>query len=138
MSEDIEKRPIGRPPKYNTPEEMQVVIDDYFDGDAWMNNGEEKVYAPTVSGLAYALGMSRRALLDYEDKDDFLPTIKRAKDRIAIALEQRLYGQTVTGVIFNLKNNFGWKDRSETDHTSSDGSMTPSVIERRIIKPNDS
>ena len=110
----------GRPPKYKTPEEMQIDIDDYFRTDAFIEQGETTIFAPTVTGLAYHLGMSRQALLGYEQKDEFLVTLKRAKDRIAIALEQKLYGQTVTGVIFNLKNNFGWVDKTESKVTTKE------------------
>ena len=123
----------GRPPKYKTPKEMQRIIDLYFigcksnqsedsesilkdlsDEDKLIVNDVECV-VPTVSGLAYILGMSRQAICDYEKKDDFLDTIKRAKLRIEISLENRLAGNAVTGSIFNLKNNFGWKDKTETE-----------------------
>ena len=102
----------GRPPKYNTPEEMQAAIDVYFD----------EAVPPTVTGLALHLGFdSREGLLYYEsEKPEFLSTIKRAKSRIAEFLEQQLYRPaTVTGIIFNLKNNFGWKDQVE--HTGNIG-----------------
>ena len=115
----------GRPPKYETPEEMQEVIDQYFsrDGNAYIEMGDDaKMYAPTVSGLALELGLSRQALLDYQKKDAFLDTIKRAKQKIELALEQRLYGNAVTGTIFNLKNNFGWKDQKQQEITGPDGS----------------
>jgi hypothetical protein len=128
---------VGRPPKFDKPEEMQRVIDLYFlcvthnrvkdelpldvleslseqEAVIVKDIGSDEVM-PTVSGLAYTLGMSRQALCDYEKKDEFLDTIKRAKMRIERALEQNLYGQAVTGTIFNLKNNFGWKDKTETD-----------------------
>ena len=117
MSED--KAPVGRPPKYNNKEEMQKVIDNYFSTDAFIKVGESTIFAPTVEGLAYALDMNRKTLLEYEAKDEFCNTIKRAKQRVAIALEQRLYGNNVTGIIFNLKNNFGWKDKIEQDVTSN-------------------
>lgn len=125
----------GRPPKYNSPEEMQRIIDLYFLAcrvhqtedagllagleaeDLWTINDIEDV-VPTVSGLAYTLGMSTEALRNYEEKDDFLATVKRAKQRVEMSLEQRLAGSAVTGAIFNLKNNFGWKDKTETDVTS--------------------
>ena len=103
--------PAGRPPKYKTPEEMQEVIDNYFES----LSDEEK---PTISGLAYMLHMSTEALRNYEQKDEFLVTVKEAKQRVEMALEQHLFGTAVTGAIFNLKNNFGWKDKSEIDSTN--------------------
>ena len=104
--------PAGRPPKYKTPDEMQVIIDQYFvDNQYRTDNGVIKRY--TMSGLALTLGMSRRALVDYAHKDEFLPTIKDARLVVEESLEQSLYGTGVAGVIFNLKNNFGWKDQQE-------------------------
>lgn len=107
----------GRPVKYETVEEMQEVIDRYFQkgGPAWIEMGDAEMFAPTVEGLAYELNLSRQGLLEYQGKDEFSDAIKRAKQRIAIALEQRLYGNNVTGLIFNLKNNFGWKDKQEIE-----------------------
>lgn len=114
----MEKHAGGRPVLYETAEEMQGVIDNYFNTDAWIDSGETKMFAPTMSGLAYALGMSRQSLINYGNKDEFFDTVKRARDRVAIALEQRLYGNNVTGIIFNLKNNFGWVDRVESTNTN--------------------
>lgn len=124
--------PKGRPPKYKTPEEMQYIIDLYFlacrvhreddvsllehindEGLRIINEIEDIV--PTISGLAYTLGMSTEAFRNYEQKDDFLATVKRAKQRVEMSLEQRLAGNAVTGSIFSLKNNFGWKDKTETE-----------------------
>lgn len=126
----------GRPPKYKTPEEMQRIIDLYFltckvhrlqsleeespetmltglsDEDLHIVNDIDDV-RPTVSGLALALDMTTEALRNYEVKEEFLATVKRAKQKIENALENNLYGQAVTGTIFNLKNNFGWKDKTE-------------------------
>ena len=48
-----------------------------------------------------------------------------ARQKVEHALEKHLYQGSVVGTIFNLKNNFGWKDKSEVDNTSSDGSMSP-------------
>ena len=103
-----QKHPGGRPPKYETPEEMQILIDKYFaDCD---NN--EKPY--TITGLALALDLDRVSLLNYADKEEFFSTIKKAKLRVENYLEQRLINDSsTTGLIFNLKNNFGWKDRQD-------------------------
>lgn len=121
--------PVGRPPKYKTPEEMQVVIDEYF---AECDNRLKEIHTKegdsvavcipepyTMSGLAYALDMSRQALLEYNKKDQFLVTIKRARARVERDVERRLLEGTVgaAGPIFNLKNNFGWKDKSEIENT---------------------
>lgn len=116
---------VGRPLQYETPEALQCAVDQYFDGDAFIGTGEDRMYAPTMSGLALALGLSRQGLLNYQNRDQFVDTLKKARLRVEVALEQRLYISQPTGAIFNLKNNFGWKDKSEHDLTSSDGSMTP-------------
>lgn len=74
---------------------------------------------PTVSGLAYALDTTRRTLLDYESTDEYFHTIKRAKQFIEAANEALLVngGVVPSGVIFNLKNNWGWVDKSEVSVT---------------------
>lgn len=120
--------PAGRPPKYKTPEEMQVVIDEYFD---YCDNRVQHVYSAksdgvieiidpepyTMSGLARRLGMSRRALVDYKKKDQFLPTIKEARARVEEDVERRMNDKSkfTPGLIFNAKNNFDWKDKTEQD-----------------------
>ena len=102
---------IGRPKKYESAEAMQKDIDKYF------ADCDEKGRPYTVSGLAYALGTTRRTLLDYQEKDDFSHTIKNAKTKIELFNEEMLYSKDVstTGVIFNLKNNYGWKDKQEIE-----------------------
>ena len=107
--------PVGRPPKYTSVEEVEAIIDDYFKTAAFIGEGDSRVYAPTMSGLAYHLDMDRKSLLTYSKSDKFLPTIKKARDKVGIALEQRLYSNNVAGIIFNLKNNFDWKDKKETE-----------------------
>ena len=103
---------VGRPPMYETKEEIIAVMDEYFDSVSWEIDGK-KFYKPTMSGLAFALGMSRQALLKYKEKEEFIVTIKRARQIVEIALEEGLYGTAVTGLIFNLKNNFEWTDKTE-------------------------
>ena len=101
---------VGRPNKFKSVEEMQKAIDNYFkDCDA-----NERPY--TISGLAYALDTTRRTLLDYEENDEFSHTIKKAKAKIEQFVEERLFvGNNTAGVIFNLKNNYNWKDKQEIE-----------------------
>lgn len=74
---------------------------------------------PTISGLALWLGTNRQTLINYEEREEFFDTIKRAKATIEAFNEQMLFsGKNVTGVIFNLKNNFRWRDEVETKNLS--------------------
>ena len=90
---------------------MQEDIDKYF------AECDEKGKPYTVSGLAYALGTNRQTLINYEAKEQFFDTIKDAKAKIERFNEELLYSKDVstTGVIFNLKNNYGWKDKQEIE-----------------------
>lgn len=101
----------GRPLKYKSVKAMQEDIDKYF------AECDENKRPYTVSGLAYALGTTRRTLLDYEEKDEYSHTVKKAKAKIELFNEEMLYNKDVstTGVIFNLKNNYGWKDKQEIE-----------------------
>lgn len=102
---------IGRPMKYKNVKAMQTDIDNYF------KECDENGRPYTVSGLAYSLGTNRQTLLNYEENEEFFDTIKRAKARIELFNEELLYNKDVstTGVIFNLKNNYGWKDKQEIE-----------------------
>jgi len=119
--------PAHRPLKYKSVEEIKKVIDEYFN---WCNNRLVKIWddkkqvelmvcspAPyTMSGLARRLGLSRQGLLDYSNRDEFLDTIKEARERVHEDVETRLMERQATGAIFNLKNNFGWKDETKVDN----------------------
>ncbi|MGU3653613.1 terminase small subunit [Mycolicibacterium sp. A43C] len=106
----------------------------------------------TVNGLAYALDTSRAVLVDYEsgkydekaeDADEtgerFSNAIKRAKARIAMDVERRtMSGATPAAAgIFWLKNNNGWKDKLEHDHTSDGKRIEAPSIYMSTIAPRD-
>lgn len=100
----------GRPPKWENPEQVQVLIDKYFD-----STPEEEW---TITGLALALDTYRSVLIDYQEKDEFSYTIKKAKERVQNAYEKDLRRKGRSGDIFALKN-FGWSDKQELDHTTA-------------------
>jgi hypothetical protein len=74
---------------------------------------QQKHYS--ITGLANYLETSRETLINYENREQFFDTIKRAKDKVEEYWEGLLIGSNATGPIFNLKNNYGWKDKTEQD-----------------------
>lgn len=130
----------GRPPLYNTVEELQKVIDEYFDwcDDRLVQGWNDKTNtqfayikpAPyTMSGLARRLGMSRQALSEYSHKDEFGDAIMRARDKVQEDIENRLMEtRNEKGAMFNLTNNFGWRTKNETDITSGGQPLKTNTI----------
>jgi len=107
---------VGRPLKYETPEQMKEAIDAYF------AECIEKEKPPTIAGLAYALDMTTETLRAYGEKNEFSATIQKAKQLVEIYLEEGLVqGRAAAGIIFNLKNNFGWVDKKEIGHSGEVG-----------------
>ena len=100
---------VGRPKIFNDVKEVEEKINAYF------NYCEEKEKPYTMSGLAYYLGISRQTLVNYSNQDQFFYTIKKARDRVQMQLEENALSNKAnpTFTIFNLKNNFDWKDSNE-------------------------
>ena len=114
MDEDEKRIIVGGNRKYKNAEEMKLIIDEYFD----MCNNNRRPY--TVSGLARHLGLTRKTLLEYQKKygGEYAVIIEDAKTRIEEFVEACLFKSGIaTGTIFNLKNNFGWSDKQELEHS---------------------
>lgn len=124
--------PAGRPLQFETPEVMQEAIDAYF------TDCELKEQPPTVTGLALALDLTREGLVTYEGRDAFSDTVKRAKLRVQSTIEAGLLkGYNATGAIFNLKNNFGWKDKQEQEISGPGGGPIDSKITVEFVGADD-
>src|SRR3989338_768070 len=108
--DNVPNNKVGRPLKFKTSEALERAISEYFDGC-------EKSGKPlTMSGLAVGLGVNRQTLLNYSKDEEFFGTIKRAKALCERYAEEFLFsGKHVAGAIFNLKNNYSWKDKNEAD-----------------------
>lgn len=134
---------VGRPAAYKTVGEMQTRIDEYFnacDGeyikdeegnlmtDKYGHPVKTKPRPYTITGLALALGFTgRQALLNYEDKAEFMDTIKKAKAKVEQYAEERLFDREgANGAKFNLSNNFkGWAEKQQVD---SNVNLSPVVF----------
>jgi len=125
----IDRKGIGgAPKKFKTNLDLIASIQEYFE---FCDNRSTSIYvkelgdnvsianpAPyTMSGLARFLGVDRGTILSYSKHDEFYSTIKAAKAKVEEDIETRLLeGKNQAGAIFNLKNNFGWVDKTEIDN----------------------
>lgn len=132
----VSKHPGGRPRKYQTVEEMEKAIDEYFLHGMRKkkvvvgppnNRRTEEIEVPTVTGLALWLGFtSRNALLAYEGySEEFFGTLKKAKTFIEEHYEELMQTGNPAGPIFALKN-FGWRDSH--DFTSGGKPLKPPAV----------
>lgn len=114
----------GRPPKFKNPEDMQVLINEYFANEPVL----------TITGLVLHLGFAdRKSFYEYEQKPKFTHTIKKARTMIENGYEKMLAaGGQAAGPIFALKN-FGWTDKQEIE--SGDDKQPINIT---ILNPNDS
>ncbi|MCI8760432.1 MAG: hypothetical protein HFJ34_04855 [Clostridia bacterium] len=104
----------GRPRKYTEVEIMQQRINKYF------KQCDEKKEPYTITGLCIALDITRETLKEYLKKETFSDTIKKSKLRVENYLEKHLITDgSTTGIIFNLKNNFGWSDKQQIEHSGN-------------------
>lgn len=116
--------------KFKTAKELQDKIDEYFKKcdkrtvERFSNKiGLVLVNSPepyTIAGLCLAVGLTRQSIINYGKKEQFYDIIKEAKLRIEYDIERRLNDKDefTPGLIFNLKNNYNYKDKQEVDHTT--------------------
>lgn len=140
---------VGRPPVYNTPEEMQAKIIEYFEGGhntrqvivkIGSNNIPITVPKITITDLVLFLGFAdRSSFYDYEKKEEFFHTIKRARTFIEREYEEQL-DRNPTGAIFALKN-FGWSDKQTIEHEggiettpANDDTLLAILLELKALK----
>lgn len=128
-----EKKPFGRPSEYD-PAMCEIVAN--------MGNGGEGVVDVCVE-----LGIVKDTFYRWaKEKPDFSDAVNQFKrnsqqwwERVGRnAVIGEVNGFNATAWIFNMKNRFrdDWRDKVEQDLSSSDGTMTPTVIERVIVKPD--
>lgn len=125
-----ESKAAGRPKKFQNIEEFRSQIEDYFQTCI----AEDRPF--TITGLAYHLDTSRMLLINIEHMghygEDFAYEVAKAKMRCEVWLEENLLtrNSNVVGSIFALKNNFGWRDKTEQE-ISHVGDMAKLIEQRR-------
>lgn len=98
----------------------------------------------SVTAFAGHIGVARSTVFKWaEQNEEFSDALKTAQALAAQRWEQILLQVAMTGegnasaAIFGVKNrsSVDWRDKQEHDHTSSDGSMSPTRIE--LVAPSD-
>lgn len=125
------KRPVGRPRTTvdDLPENWKEIMHDCG------QEGGSAVEARCLLGIAQT---AWETLL--EDSEDFRVTEKERQALCEVWWERQGRRMTKDGQgnatvwIFNMKNRFGWRDKSEIDHQSSDRSMSPSSVDPAIVE----
>lgn len=114
---------FGRPKKY-TKKGLEKAVEEYFssisrdaDSEAW---AVEYKRPPTVSGLCLYLGIDRSTWQNYADRElhpEFQEITAYARMRMEAYLEEQLLTRekNVQGLIFNLQNNYGWREKREVE-----------------------
>ena len=138
----MSKHPGGRPRIIENAEAMQKIIDLYIEEIEIYNdnpaNKESRLFkVPILEELVHRLGLSNRSsFFEYAHNPEFSNTIKKAKNKI-LAIQKQLAMQGLinpTISIFNWKNNFGMKDKTEVEQTTTHKyeNMTEEEIDKRI------
>ncbi len=116
----------GRPPIYETPEQMMQKAIEYFD----IETNSQGVCKPTISGLVFHLGFeSRSSWYAYKEKSkEFMYTISRLQSFIESCYEKNLHGFAYAGSIFALKNlnSKDWKDEVHSEVNQTNRNITVS------------
>jgi len=98
--------------------------------------GERFGQVPTLSCLAFDLGIARRTLVDYQHRDAYKPMLERAKTFCEMHAAQALFDPHIrpAGAIFTLKVNHGWKDGTENKGINFNFSWNAVQIEAEKVR----
>ena len=101
----------GRPKKYYNPEEMREKAEEYFKSFSSMG------LPFTIGKLCSHLGICRDSLSEYYKDPKFSDTINWMRKECEADQELRLVNKDTfcPGIIFSLKNNHKWVDKTEVD-----------------------
>ena len=136
-SKEVAQMAAGRPKKY-TKKGLREAIERYFrsisrtiparddTGGIIRNDDDEEikvvqfVVPPSVTGMCLYLGIDRSTWQNYADAalhPELAGICQGARTRIEAYLEQELLTREkgVQGIIFNLQNNYGWKQKQEVE-----------------------
>jgi len=138
----------GRPAKYPCAEALQYAIDLYFERfdrtierDADWHKTYPSTY-PTVPGLAFALGFSRKDEFQRQSArgEDFAAVIGQAMLKLEEVKNDLLLngGSTTTAAMHDLVNHHGWTTKVEQNTTVSAGGDLAALVQAlqgKVLRP---
>lgn len=97
-----------------------------FQGTSWLEH-IPKMRAMTIGGLCTFLDIDETTWREWKKKDDFSPVVTRVE---RIIRDQKFSGAAAELLNPNIiARDLGLSDKSEFDHKSTDGSMTPKGVD---------
>jgi hypothetical protein len=112
---------LSSAPMYSTPDDLQLMIDDYFDTVAPetidINKGGKTITIKpyTLTGLIMHIGYNNKTdFYDLQNEPTYARVVKQARTRIEQHYEKLLQSGLSAGPIFALKN-MTWTDKTVTD-----------------------
>ena len=106
----------------------------------------EFLVPPSISALCLKLGISRQTWSEYSDpkkNPEFAEVCEMARLVIEVYLEEHLLTRRkgVQGIIFNLKNNFGWSENADSsvneDENTGEDSLEGMSFDEKIALISD-
>ena len=113
-------RKVGRPLKIETPEQMEKILNEYFE-----TTDENKI---TITGICLALDLDKKNFYEYEKREGYQDIVKRARMIVENSYEMSLRENGRTGDIFALKN-FGWRDKMEVETNKDELNKLDKILE---------
>lgn len=113
-------RKVGRPLKIETPEQMEKILNEYFE-----TTDENKI---TITGICLALDLDKKNFYEYEKREGYQDIVKRARMIVENSYEISLRENGRTGDIFALKN-FGWRDKMEVETNKDELNKLDKILE---------
>lgn len=134
----LKKNVVGAPRKYDSANALSKAINQYFRsicyedyirdgiGNPLLNLDGEPIkrtffaVAPTIPAMCLALGITPRTWRNYCDEKKH-PEFAKVTSMTMAVLEAWLAHESVTrekslqGILFNLKNNYGWSEKIEIE-----------------------
>ena len=100
----------GPRPVFDDPGQLMAVMEGYF------NSRPPDQY--TLTGLALAVGTSRKTIENYGKRPGFRQLVEEARLLVEHSYELRLGGKNYKGAMFALTN-LGWDNKSQQEHSFS-------------------